>query len=59
MTSKYEILFGSHATKTPCITPGGGGTQQSSIKGGSAPRSNPLPFDNVNKSVNRCRQDRL
>ena len=59
MTSKDEILFGSHATTTPCITPGGGGTQQSSIQGGSAPRSNPLPFDNVNNSVNRCRQDPL
>ena len=27
-----------------CTTPGGGGTQQSFIGGGSAPRSNPLPF---------------
>ena len=25
-------------------TPGGGGTQQNFIRGGSAPRSNPLPF---------------
>ena len=27
-----------------CTTSGGGGTQQSFIRGGSAPRSNPLPF---------------
>ena len=42
MTSKYEILFWSHATTTPWITPGGGGTQHSSIQGGSA--WGPIPY---------------
>ena len=30
-------------TTTPWTAPRGGGTQQSSIQGGSARRSNPLP----------------
>ena len=42
MTSKYEILFWSHATTTPWITPRGGGTQHSSIQGGSA--WGPIPY---------------
>ena len=42
MTSKYEILFWSHATTTPWITPGGGGTQHSSIQGGST--WGPIPY---------------
>ena len=39
-----EAWAASQSRVESCTTPGGGGTQQSFIRGGSAPRSNPLPF---------------
>ena len=48
MTTKYDIYTSilKPVMQTPCIAPGGGATQQSSIQGGSAPRSNlKLPYE--------------
>ena len=44
LTDAFSNLRRLPPSQTLYLPPGGGGTQQSFIRGGSAPRSKPLPF---------------